>query len=138
MTEPAQAALIAEFIDCRVWAVVGVSSDPTKYGNRIFRSLRGAGYTVYGVNPNAREVDGQPIYPSLEALPERPEVVDMVVPPPVTEQVLQDCARLGLRRVWLQPGADSEAALRFCHEHGIAVVHGACAMAHRKTWPVEA
>ena len=138
MTDMAQAALIAEFIDCRVWAVVGVSGDSAKYGNRVYRSLRGAGYTVYGVNPNVREVDGQPVYPSLEALPARPEVVDMVVPPAVTEQVLRDCARLGIRRVWLQPGAESEAALRYCHEHGIAVVHGACAMVHKKTWPVEA
>ncbi len=137
MSETDQATLIDDFIHRRVWAVVGVSSDPAKYGNRIFRNLRAAGYQVYGVNPHTREVDGQPIYPSLEALPQQPEVVDMVVPPAVTEQVLQDCARLGLRRVWLQPGSESEAALRFCQEHGIAVVHDACAMVQKITWPAE-
>ena len=131
------AALIDDFTNRRTWAVVGVSSDPAKYGHRIFQTLRQAGYRVYGVNPNARLIDGETIYPSLSALPERPEVVDIVVPPAVAEQVVRECARLGLSRVWLQPGAESEAALRYCQEQGIAVVHGACAMVHRRRWPVD-
>jgi predicted CoA-binding protein len=129
------ASLIEDFVNRRVWAVVGVSTDPAKFGYRIFRSLREAGYRVYGVNPNAREIDGEAIYPSLAALPERPDVVDIVVPPMVTEQIVRDCAELGLCRVWMQPGAESEAAIRFCQEHGIAVVYGACAMVEKRRWP---
>ncbi|HOG47728.1 MAG TPA: CoA-binding protein [Anaerolineae bacterium] len=131
-----QATLIADFVGRRIWAVVGVSQNPTKFGYRIFRNLREAGYRVYGVNPNAQQVDGQTIYPSLESLPERPEVIDVVVPPAATEQVIQDCARLGLRRVWLQPGAESPAAVAYCRAHGIAVVYDACAMVEKKRWPV--
>ncbi len=130
--------LIADFVDRRVWAVVGVSADPKKFGYRIFKAMRDAGYKVYGVNPNAQVVDGQTIYPSLQSLPERPEVVDVVVPPAVTEEIVRECARLGLSRVWLQPGAESGAAIRYCREHGIAVVYGACAMVHRKQRPVSA
>ncbi len=129
------ATLVADFVNRRTWAVVGVSAHPDKFGYRIFRNLRQAGYRVYGVNPNLQELDGQTIYPSLESLPERPEVVDVVVPPAVAQQVVEDCARLGLSRVWLQPGAESEAAIRYCHEHGIAVVHDACAMVEKRTWP---
>ncbi|MCL6431477.1 MAG: CoA-binding protein [Anaerolineae bacterium] len=129
------ASLIDDLINRRVWAVVGVSADPAKFGYRIFRSLREAGYRVYGVNPNAREIDGQTIYPSLAALPERPEVVDIVVPPPVTERIVRECAELGLCRVWMQPGAESDSAIRFCQEHGIAVVYGACAMVEKRRWP---
>jgi predicted CoA-binding protein len=128
-------ALVADFVSRPVWAVVGVSTDPAKFGYQIFKSLQEAGYRVYGVNPKAGVVDGQTIYPSLAALPEAPEVVDIVVPPRVTEQVVRECARLGLRRVWMQPGAESEAALRYCHEHGIAVVSGTCAMVHHRRRP---
>lgn len=127
-------ALIQEFTGLRVWAVVGASTNPEKYGNRIFRTLRSAGYTVYGVNAGGGEIDGQPLYPSLAALPQKPQVVDLVVPPPVTEQVVQECAALGLTRVWMQPGSESEGAIRYCHEHGIRVVHGACAMIHKRVW----
>jgi hypothetical protein len=127
--------LIADLIGRRVWAVVGASQDPAKYGNRIFRSLVASGYQVYPVNPRGGEIDGTKVYPSLADLPRLPEVVDLVVPPAVTEQVVQEVHRLGLTRVWMQPGSESEAAIAYCHTHGIQVVHDACAMALRRNWP---
>lgn len=91
--------LIEEFINQRVWAVVGASTDTDKFGNLFFRHLRAAGYTVYGVNPRGGEIDGQTLYLSLSDLPERPAVVDLVVPPAVTEEIVRQCAQLGLKRV---------------------------------------
>ena len=128
------ANLIEEFISERVWAVVGASTDPGKYGHKIFRTLRAAGYIVYGVNPRGGEIAGQKLYPALADLPEKPAVVDIVVPPKVTEEIVRQCAALGLKRVWMQPGAESEAAIQFCQENGIKVVHDTCAMIHRREW----
>ena len=126
------AELIEDFINQRVWAVVGASTDPTKYGSRIFRDLRAAGYTVYGVNPRGGKIEGQKLYPGLAELPEKPAVVDTVVPPAVTEEIVRQCAELGLTRVWMQPGSESEVAIQFCREHGIRVVHHACAMVEKR------
>ena len=128
------AELIEDFINQRVWAVVGASTDPTKYGNRIFRDLRAAGYTVYGVNPRGGKIEGQELYPALSDLPEKPAVVDTVVPPVVTVEVVRQCAELGLTRVWMQPGSESEVAIQFCREHGIRVVHHVCAMVRKRVW----
>jgi predicted CoA-binding protein len=125
---------INDFIARRVWAVVGASNDPTKYGNRIFRTLQAAGYRVYPVNPKGGELDGAKIYPTLADLPEKPDVVDIVVPPQVTEQIVRQARELGLTRIWMQPGAESEAAIRYCEEHGMQVVHDACAMHFRRSW----
>ena len=125
-------ALIEEFVSRRVWAVVGVSEDRQKYGHRVFAALIGSGYQVYGVNPKDGTVLGRTIYRSLAELPETPEVVDLVVPPPGTEQIVRQCAELGITRVWMQPGAESEEAIRFCRENGIRVVWDACAMVHRR------
>jgi len=126
--------LIQEFINQRLWAVVGVSLNPEKYGHKIFRDLRAAGYIVYGVNPGGGEIDGQRLYSSLAGLPEEPAVVDIVVPPQVTEEIVHQCAELGLGRVWMQPGSESEEAIRFCQEKGIKVVHGVCAMIRKRQW----
>ena len=128
------AELVEDFINQRLWAVVGASTDYTKYGNRIFRDLREAGYTVYGVNPRGGEIEGQELYPSLSDLPEKPAVVDTVVPPALTEEIVRQCAELGLTRVWMQPGSESQAAIQFCQEHGIRVVHHACAMVRKRVW----
>jgi predicted CoA-binding protein len=129
-----QQHLISDFVNRRIWAVVGASRDRSKFGNRVFRSLRDAGYTVFPVNPKGGILEGAQVYPSLAELPEPPEVVDMVVPPAVTEQVVEEAYRLGLTRIWMQPGAESEAAIAYCHEHGIEVVHDACAMVWKRQW----
>ncbi len=129
-----QQTLISDFVNRRVWAVVGASQDRRKFGYQIFRSLLDAGYTVYPVNPKGGELDGVKVYPSLADLPQLPEVVDMVVPPAVTEQVVREAHGLGLSRVWMQPGAESEASVRYCREHGMQVVERACAMVWKRSW----
>jgi len=126
--------LISDFVNRRVWAVVGASQDPAKFGNRIFHSLHNAGYTVYPVNPKGGELDGSVVYRSLADLPQSPEVIDLVVPPPVTEEIVKEALELGLMRVWMQPGAESQTAIDYCHEHGLQVVHHACAMVHKRRW----
>jgi predicted CoA-binding protein len=129
-----QQRLISDFVNRRVWAVVGASQDRSKFGNRVFRSLRDAGYTVYPVNPNGGELEGATVYPSLADLPQLPDVIDLVVPPAITEQVVKEAHKLGLTRIWMQPGAESEAAIAYCHEHDIQVVDGACAMVWKRRW----
>jgi predicted CoA-binding protein len=126
--------LISNFVNRRVWAVVGASQDRSKFGNRVFLDLRDAGYTVYPVNPKGGELEGAKVYASLADLPETPEVIDLVVPPAVTEQVVKEARALGLTRIWMQPGAESNAAIAYCQEHGLQVVHDACAMVWKRRW----
>lgn len=126
--------LIQDFIEQRTWAVVGASTDPDKYGHRVLMNLRAVGYTVYPVNPKGGEIDGVQVCPTLADLPEIPDVVNVVVPPKVTEQIVRQMKGLGLSRVWLQPGAESEEVIRYCVENGIQVVYNSCAMVHRRRW----
>jgi predicted CoA-binding protein len=124
--------LIREFLDKKnIFAVVGASRDPQKYGFQVYKDLRNAGYQVYPINPNADEILGDKCYPSLEILPRTPDVVDVVVPPNVTEHVVESCKRLGITKVWLQPGSESERAIKFCEENGVQTVHGVCVMIER-------
>jgi predicted CoA-binding protein len=115
-----------------IFAVAGASRNPEKYGHQVYRDLRNAGYRVYCVNPNADEVLGNKCYPSLEALPVKPDVVDVVVPPKITEQLVKSCKKLGITKVWMQPGSESETAIKFCEENSIDVVHGVCVMVERR------
>lgn len=124
--------LIEAFLSKKnVYAVLGASRDPKKYGHQVYKDLKNAGYEVYAVNPNADEVLGDKCYPNLESLPVKPNVVDVVVPPKVTEDVVKTCKELGVRKVWMQPGSESEKAIKFCEQNGIDVVHGVCVMIER-------
>lgn len=112
-----------------VIAVVGASDDPGKFGHRIYRDLKGKGYRVYPVNPNRATVDGDRAYPEIVDLPERPHLVNLVVPPDAVAAVLRECLALGLTRIWLQPGAASPELLDFLDAHGFSYVARSCIMA---------
>ena len=125
--------LIKDFLRKQnVFAVVGVSRDPAKYGHQVYKDLKEADYVVYAVNPNIDEVLGDRCYHSLSGLPEKPDVVDTVVPSSVTEKTVEECKELGIERVWMQPGSESEHAIRFCEENNIKVVHDVCVMVKRR------
>jgi predicted CoA-binding protein len=125
--------LINKFLEkTNIFAVVGASRDPEKYGHQVYKDLKGAGYKVYPVNPNAKEILGDKCYPDLKDLPTKPDVVNIVVPPKVTEKTVKTCKMLGITKVWMQPGSESENAIKFCHENGIDVVYGSCVMVERR------
>ena len=115
-----------------VFVVIGVSSNPAKYGHQVYKDLKEAGYVVYPVNPNIDTVSGDRCYHSLSELPEKPDVVDVVVPPEVTEKIVVECRDLGLKKVWMQPGSESERAISFCVQNDIKVVHDVCVMVKRR------
>lgn len=114
-------------------AVVGVSDDASKYGHKIFRDLLNAGYPVKGVNPKGGFVLGQHIYASLSDLEQRPDLVITVVHPAVTERVVEECNKLGVKQVWMQPGSDSDRAVEKAAEYGIKVTQ-ACFMVVKGVW----
>lgn len=115
-----------------VFAVVGASNDPSKYGYRIYNDLKSDGYKVYPVNPREEAVQGDKAYPDIKSLPEKPDVIDIVTPPQVTEQVVREAAEQNIKIVWMQPGAQSEAAIKYANEHGLLLVHDSCIMVERR------
>ncbi|GAH42713.1 unnamed protein product [marine sediment metagenome] len=124
---------IKEFLSKEnVFAVVGVSRNPAKYGHQVYKDLKEAGYVVYAVNPSIDEVLGDRCYHSLSELPEKPDVVDTVVPPEVTEKIVEECKELRIGKVWMQPGSESREAINFCTRNNIKVVHDVCVMVKRR------
>lgn len=124
------AALLADPATCI--AVVGATDDPTKFGGRIYRDLKAKGFRVLAVNPGRATVDGDVCHPGVAGLPETPTLVDFVVPPPVTLEVLRHCLAAGLRRVWLQPGSADDRVLAFAADAGFAFRVGDCIMRHTR------
>lgn len=121
--------LINDFLNKKnIFAVIGVSRDITKYGRKVFEYLKKSGYTVYSINPNIDSVNESKCYSSLKVIPKTPDVVVFVVPPKITEENLIDCKNLGIKKVWMQPGSESNEAIRYCDENNFLVLHNVCIM----------
>jgi len=117
---------VRDFLAQPVLAVVGVSRNPQKFGNSIYRQLKARGHKVLAVNPHAETIDGDPCYPSLAALPETPGGIVVVVPPAETEKIVREASAAKITRVWLQRGAESPAAVAYCAANGMQVISGEC------------
>ena len=130
--------LVQEFLAQKRIAVVGVSDKRETGCNLSYRKFKAAGYTVSAVNPRITEFDGDPCYPDLKSIPEKPEAVFILTNPKVSEEIVQQCVELGIKHVWMhcmlgtRPGlaasmtSVSPEAVRLCQENGIAVIPGAC------------
>jgi hypothetical protein len=116
-------------------AVVGATANASKYGNIIYHDLKSKGFKVFAVNPYRDEIDGDPCWRSLAALPEPPVIVDIVVPPTRTLTVLQECLDLGLKNVWIQPGAGDTAVREFVEDHDFNALIDACIMVQARPLP---
>lgn len=114
---------IDEFMKQKRFAVIGATDNNEKYGYKIFKNLQERGYEVYPVNPKLEELEGTKVYHTLSDIPVRVDVINFVVPPPVTEQILKECNKLGLKRIWLQPGSESEDAIKYCNDNDMTVLH---------------
>ena len=84
-------------------ALVGASTRPGSVGLTIQRQLAAAdfegrhGGRLYLINPRYEEMEGKKCYPSLAALPEKPDLVFFGVPNAAVEETLQEAIALGIR-----------------------------------------
>ena len=109
-------------------AIVGATDNPEKYGNRIYRDLKAKGFRVYPVNPTKGTIDGDTAYADMGDLPETPDIVNFVVPPPRTLRLLARAKELGLTNVWVQPGAENDEVLAYLADNDFDYLANACIM----------
>ena len=119
-------AAVEDFLSQKVLAIVGVSRNSQKFGNMAYRELKANGYQLFPIHLEAETVEGDQAYKDFASLPEKVGGVLITVPPVQTEMVVREAATAGIKRVWMQQGAESAAAIQFCRENGIAEVHGEC------------
>lgn len=115
---------IEAFLSGSPFAVVGASADRAKYGNKVLRCYVQNGRVVYPVNPTATEVEGLRAFANLRSVPEAVHGVSIITPPPVTERIVEKAGELGIRHLWMQPGAESAKAVKRARELGMNIIAG--------------
>jgi uncharacterized protein len=108
-------------------AIIGASADRSKFGNKAVRAFKQAGHQVFPVNPKATELEGLAVFSSISAIPVRPNLVSVYLPPPVLLRVLPEIAAKGCDELWLNPGTESPEVLAEADRLGLNVIQ-ACSI----------
>ena len=127
-----------DFLAQKRIAVAGVSrSGGAHSGNAVYERLKARGYEAFAVNPNADEINGQPCYRSLDAIPGGVDAVVIATAPSAAAAVIADCERLGITRVWMHRsfggGSVSPEAAVTGRKAGMTVIEGGCPLMFEPT-----
>ena len=126
---------VNDFLAQKRIAVAGVSRNNSRHptGNLIYRRLKASGHDVFPVNPHMQTFEGDRCYPDLRSIPGGIDGVVIVTRPEITQQIVHDCQRANVRRVWMHQSMGkgtsvSPEAIEYCRQHDISVIAGACPM----------
>ena len=103
-------------------AVVGLSPNPERDSYRVAKYLQEQGYRIIPVNPGVEEVLGEKCYPSLTAIPERVDMVDVFRRTEFVPLLVEEAIQIGAKVVWMQDDIVHEEAAQKAREAGLDVV----------------
>lgn len=118
---------INAFLAAGPFAVAGASTNRDKYGNKVLRAYLQNDLPVTPINPRADEIEGVAAVDGVADLSDDVGALSIVTPPKITEEIVEAAAAKGIRHLWMQPGAESSAAIARAEELGLEVIaHGPC------------
>jgi predicted CoA-binding protein len=118
---------IETFLSADAFGVVGASAKQHKYGNKVLRCYLQNKHDAVPVNPVEKEIEGRRCVASVTELPDHVSSISVITPPAVTEQVVEAAIAKGIKSIWMQPGAESDAAVNTAAAAGLNVIaDGSC------------
>ena len=118
---------IADFLAAPAFGVAGASKNRDKYGNKVLRCYQMNGRKVVPVNPVEAEIEGVVCVKAVAELPATVESLSIITPPQVTDRVVEQAIAKGIKHIWMQPGAQSQAAIAAAEAAGLDVIaDGSC------------
>ena len=119
-------------------AVVGLSSKPARPSHGVSQYMQEHGYRIVPVNPHETEVLGEKAFPTLDALPESPELVVIFRRPECVPEITESAIRRGAKVIWMQEGVIHEAAAERARQAGLTVIQDRCILKeHAKRFVTE-
>jgi len=114
------------FLNNKTLAIAGVSRNPQKFGNVVFRTLKEKGYRILPINPNADSIEGDTCFRSIADLPSDVSTLLIVTHKRDTASIMKEAIEKGFRHIWIQRGCETEEAIQIAQENSINLVTKAC------------
>ncbi|KAI1081772.1 NAD(P)-binding protein [Whalleya microplaca] len=116
-------ATVRSFFSSPQFAVVGASTNPAKFGHKVFTWYHAHSLPVTPINPASASIDTPfGTHATVKSLAELPDPthtsLSVITPAPVTLEVLREAKKLGIPAVWLQPGTWDDAVVKFARDGG--------------------
>ncbi|MCX6608059.1 MAG: CoA-binding protein [Acidobacteria bacterium] len=105
----------------RTIAIVGLSNTPKRPSAAVAEFMKRVGYRIIPINPGEKTVMGEKSYPTLSAVPDQIDLVDVFRTNEAVPGILAEMQQLGLKDAWLQEGVTCDAVPK-----GMRVIQDKC------------
>lgn len=102
-------------------AIIGASRDRNKFSNKAVRAYKSQDHVVFPINPHEKEIEGLPCYGNVLEIPLPVEVASIYLPPEIGLKVVDDLVKKGIRKVYLNPGSESDELINKLRIYGVEV-----------------
>lgn len=117
---------IQSFFAPRKLILVGASRNTKKFGYYTFKALKEKGFDLCLVHPEVAQIDGTPCVPTISLIPDGYDRMVVMLPPEKTNAVLEEAARRGIRKIWVQQTSENSATRQLATELGIELIDKKC------------
>jgi uncharacterized protein len=114
------------FLNDEPIAIAGVSRNSKKFGNIVFRTLKGKGCTLIPINPNSGEIEGIPFVNSIASLNNSVQKMLIVTNKKDTFKVTEEAILMGIKNIWIQNGCETPEAIDLATSKNISLISNAC------------
>ncbi|MFT4309630.1 MAG: CoA-binding protein [Candidatus Woesearchaeota archaeon] len=120
----------SSFVPKQPYAIIGATNNKEKYGNIIMKDLLSKGISIIPINPKHKSIMGIKCYPTLASASIKNNIglIIIVIPPNKALDIIVEASIIGIKELWLQPGSESEEAIKLCEKHNIKCTMNACIM----------
>ena len=115
-------------------AVVGLSGNPMRPSFGVSEYMQQAGYRIIPVNPVEESILGEKSYPTLEAIPEPVDCVDVFRKSDAVPEIVASAIKIGAKSVWLQEGVVHDEASAAAEAAGLMAVQDLCILKEHRRW----
>lgn len=113
-------------------AVVGLSNSPLRPSHGVSAYMQTNGYRIIPVNPNIKGALGEKAYPSLLAVPEKIDIVNIFRRPEFVDEIVDQAIQLKVPAIWMQEEVVNELAAEKARKAGIFVIMDRCILKEHK------
>jgi uncharacterized protein len=117
---------IDSFFSLDSFAVIGVSREPKKFGNAVFKEMKAKNLKVYPVHPELEKVGDDVCYKNLQSLPRIPKALIISVNKNKTLETVKDAVDAGIKNIWIQQMSETPEAIDFCEKNNVNLIHRQC------------
>src|SRR5690625_2645184 len=112
--------------EAKTIAVVGLSDNPERTSYQVTEAMQKAGYQIIPVNPRVDEVLGEKAYPSLSAINEKIDIINVFRRSEFLPEIAEEAIKTDCKVFWAQQGVVNEEAYHLLKENDFTVMMDLC------------